>query len=131
MKIFLVDDNPAFRNTLKDFVENKLGHTIIGQASSGEEFLEAAASKYADIVLMDIEMNGINGIQAAHKMNILLPSVKIIAVTMHIEKVFLLQLILNGFSGCVYKTELFDTLEKAISAVYSGKLFFPKDLKIE
>jgi len=53
MKIFLVDDNPAFRNTLKDFIENKLGHTVIGQASSGEEFLFMAPSNYADIVLMD------------------------------------------------------------------------------
>jgi DNA-binding NarL/FixJ family response regulator len=131
MKIFIVDDNLEFRNTLKDFLENKLGHSVIGLASSGEEFLQTASSYDPDIILMDIEMYGINGIEATHRMNISRPSSKVIAVTMHIEKVFLQQLIENGFKACVYKTDIFEKLEIAINRVNSGQLFFPYDLKLK
>jgi DNA-binding NarL/FixJ family response regulator len=130
MNVLIVDDNIAYRNSLKDFLENKLGHKVIGVASSGEEFLEMASSFYADIILMDIEMSGINGIQASHRMNILQPSAKIIAITMHVEKVFLIQLVSNGFRGCVYKSEIFDKLETAMNMAVTGQLYFPKDIKI-
>jgi DNA-binding NarL/FixJ family response regulator len=130
MKIIIVDDNVAFRSTLKDYLENKLGHIVIGEASSAEEFLVTASAYEADIILMDIEMYGINGIEATHQLNISNPSTKVIAVTMHTEKVFLLQLILNGFRGCVYKTELYDMLESALNKVFEGKLSFPKNIKV-
>jgi DNA-binding NarL/FixJ family response regulator len=131
MKIIIVDDNVAFRDSLKDFLENKLGHIVIGEASSGEEFLVTAPAYEADIILMDIEMYGINGIEATRRISISVPSVKVIAVTMHVEKVFLLQLISSGFRGCVFKTEIFDKLEYAMNLVMSGDLFFPPDIKIQ
>ena len=131
MKIIIVDDNRAFRNTLKDFLENRLGHTVIWESSIGEEFLAKAPMHRADIVLMDIVMHPIDGIEATHRLNICIPWAKIIAVTMHIEKVILLELVSNGFKGCVSKTEIFDKLEMAMNKVYSGELFFPEDIKIK
>ena len=130
MKILIVDDNIGFRNSLKDFLENKLGHKVVGEASSGEEFLVTASAFYADIILLDLEMYGISGIEACHRMNILLPSAKIIAITMHIEKVFLLQLVSSGFRGCVYKSEIFDKLERAMKMVHEGELYFSNDIQI-
>ena len=130
MKIIVVDDNKTFRDAIKDYLENYLGHNVIWEGSSGEEFLDEAPAHMADIILMDIEMHRVNGIDATHAINIRVPWAKIIAVTMNIEKIFLLQLIENGFKGCVSKSEIAEKLEIALNRVNSGQLFFPNYIKI-
>lgn len=130
MKIIIVDDNIIFRSALKHYLENFLGHAVIYEASSGEEFLNKAPVHLADIILMDIAMHRVNGIEATHRINIDFHWAKIIAVTLHIEKMFLKQLIENGFKGCISKNEVVEKLEIAMNNVYSGKLFFPDHIKL-
>ncbi len=130
MKLIIVDDNSEFRDNLKFFLEQRLNHVVIAEASSGEEFLSfnEALIRDADIILMDIMMNQISGIEATRRITWLHFNLKIIAVTMHIEKVFLDQIIEAGFKGFVLKTNIYNTLEKTLNDVYYGKLHIDNKL---
>lgn len=130
MKLIIVDDNSEFRSNLKVFLELKLNHQVIAEASSGEEFLafDETTIREADIILMDIMMNQISGIEATKRITWLHFNLKIIAVTMHIEKVFLDQIIEAGFKGFVLKTNIFNTLEKTLDDVYYGRLHIDETL---
>jgi len=133
MKIIIVDDNQEFRATLKFFIEQKLKHTVIAEANSGEEFLtmDLRVVKDADVILMDIIMKNISGIEATMAMNWNHYGLKIIAVTMHVEKVFLTQIIEAGFKGCVFKSDIFKELETALNEVNAGRLYLNPDIKIK
>jgi DNA-binding NarL/FixJ family response regulator len=125
MKIIIVDDNNEFRSTLRFFIEQKLNHTVIAEADSGEAFLELRPSLVsdADIIIMDIIMNRINGIEATKRISWIHKDIKVLALTMHIEKVFLEQIIEAGFKGCVFKSDVFNTLEKALDKIQAGHLY--------
>lgn len=133
MKIIIVDDNDEFRETLRFFIEHKLKHTVIAEAGSGEEFLtmDLRIVKDADIILMDIIMKNISGTEATMAMNWNHYGLKIIAVTMHIENVFLTQIIEAGFKGCVFKSDIFKELETALNEVNAGRLYLNPDIKIK
>jgi DNA-binding NarL/FixJ family response regulator len=131
MEILIVDDSKQFRESLKDFLENKLNHHVIAKAKSGEEFLTMKEEmQMADVILMDIVMNKLDGVKATSKALDMYPTIKIIAVTMHIEKLFLVQLIETGFKGCVNKIDIWANLNEALNTVYSGSIYFPDDIKI-
>ena len=133
MKIIIVDDNEEFRSTLKFFIEQKLKHTVIAEANIAEEFLtmDLRVVKDADVILMDIIMKNISGIEATMAMNWNHYGLKIIAVTMHVENVFLTQIIEAGFKGCVFKSDIFKELETALNEVHAGRLYLNPDIKIK
>lgn len=124
MKLIIVDDNMEFRDNLRFFLEQKLNHIVIAEAASGEEFLalNERIIREADIILMDIMMNQLSGIETTKRITWIHFNLRVIAVTMHIEKVFLDQIIEAGFKGFVLKTNIFNTLEKTLNDVYYGKL---------
>lgn len=124
MKLIIVDDNSEFRDNLRFFLEHKLNHIVIAEAASGEEFLgfNETIIREADIILMDIMMKKLSGVETTKRITWVHFNLKIIAVTMHIEKVFLDQIIEAGFKGFVLKTNIFNTLEKTLNDVLYGKL---------
>lgn len=130
MNFIIVDDNNTFRESLKFHIETSLKHKVIGTFSDGLEFLENSNNHIADLILMDIEMANINGIEAVKKALWENPFLKFIAITSYTERAYLLDLLDAGFKGCVFKTKIFDELEKAISEVMDGNYYFPDDIKI-
>ncbi len=130
MKIVIIDDSYTFREGLRFFLENQLHHEVIGEASNGKEFLELEAVPSSDIVLIDIEMPELNGIEAIQKYLSNYPFLRAIAITMYTDQVYLKQLIEVGFKGCVFKKSLFEHLEEAIELVSHGKFYFPEDIAI-
>ena len=130
MKLIIVDDNSEFRDNLRFFLEQKLNHIVIAEAASGEEFLALNETiiREADIILMDIMMDKLSGVETTKRITWIHFNLKIIAVTMHIEKVFLDQIIEAGFKGFVLKTNIFNTLDKTLNDVYYGKLHIDETL---
>ncbi len=128
LKIVLVDDNEPFRKALKNLLSKEFDALIIGEASSGEEFEQLHNFPEAQIILMDVMMPEIDGITLAKKVLWKYPYLKIIAITMHTDKVYLTSLIEAGFKGCVFKTNIFEELGEAIEIVMKGQLFFPKNI---
>ncbi len=128
LKVILVDDNNIFRNALKLILVQQYHIQIIGEASSADEFWQLNHNMTADIILMDIMMPGVDGITLAKKILINDHYIKIIAITMHVDKVYLISLIEAGFVGCIFKNDLFNTLKPALDTVMMGKRFFPKNM---
>lgn len=131
MKLIIVDDNETFRNTLKFYLEVELEHEIIAEASSGEEFLELDNVHKADVILMDIVMGNMDGFITSKKILFEFPMLKIIAITMHTEQMFLIHLLQSGFKGFVNKTDVYLNIATAINDVAQGKMFFPDNIKID
>ncbi|MFA6401971.1 MAG: response regulator transcription factor [Salinivirgaceae bacterium] len=130
MKLIIIDDNSQFRSDLKFYLEEHLKMEVIGEASSGEEFLTMETIHKADVILMDIVMKQLDGIETTKEILRKMSHLKIIAITMHIEQIFHAELIKIGFMGCVYKSDVFENIENAIQEVYQGHLFFPTKLKM-
>jgi len=130
VKLILVDDNKSFRGAIKLFLELELGHEIIGEANSGEEFLKLNNVEKADVILMDIVMGDMDGFLTAKKILNRHSWLKIIAVTMHFENVFLMELIQAGFKGYLNKTDVYRYIDQVLNDVADGKLFFQDNLKI-
>ncbi len=131
MKFIVVDDNKTFRDGIKYYLENILSHKVIGVASDGEEFLKMENTHEADIVLMDIEMPNLNGIETIKKALWENHYVKFIAITNYTDKVYLLDLISAGFKACVFKPNIYDELENAILKIIANKSCFPPGIKIK
>jgi len=130
MKIILVDDNNSFRAGLKLILINEFNCEVIGEASNAEELRKLKIYYQADIILMDIMMPGTDGIQLTKDLLSDLHYLKILAITTHVERVYLTSLITAGFRGCIFKHNLFPCLQEALTTVQNGKMYFPKELMV-
>lgn len=129
--IIIVDDNVRFRTDLKMYIEKELHHMVIAEASNGEDFLALHNLQRADVILMDIEMDRMDGFAATKEVLKNLYGLKIIAITMHSERMILRQLIEVGFRGCVFKSDIFKSLSTAINNVCKGHIYIPyKNMRI-
>ena len=130
MKIIIIDDNQSFREGFKLYLETELGYKVIATYSNGEEFLNDDNYFDCDIILMDIEMPKINGINATKLALWRARDLKIIAITSYREKAYLTELIGAGCKGFVFKDRVYDELEKAINQVMAGEYYYPDNINI-
>ncbi|MFL5765732.1 MAG: response regulator [Bacteroidia bacterium] len=121
IRILIVDDHQLILDGLKSFISNVAGFAFAGEAMSGAAALSLARSAAFDIVLMDIEMEGINGIETTRQLIAEKPDTKIIALTMYNEKGMITKALEAGASGYVLKNSNKDELIEAILKVASGE----------
>ena len=127
-KIFIVDDHEIFRNGLK-MVLNKLKYLdVVGEASNGKDFINALEHCKPDIVLLDIEMPVMNGIEAAQKALELMPELNIIVLTMFNEDEYIQNMFDIGVKGFLMKNINKETLDKAIQTIINGGNYYSEEL---
>lgn len=127
-KLILVDDHKLFRDGLK-FVINQMDNLeVIAEASNGNEFLEILEEKKPDLVLMDISMPELDGIQATKQATSKYPGIKILVISMFCDEEYYYQMIQAGVMGFVLKEFGKDELENAIHAVLNGESYFSQKL---
>lgn len=126
--IIIVDDHLIFRQGLKSIILQENFATIIGEASNGLEFLELLSSRKPDVVLMDIDMPHMNGLEATEKALKLMPDLKIIAFTMFGDEEYYYKMIDRGVKGFILKTSGIGELENAIRDVMLGESYFSNEL---
>lgn len=131
MRIMIVDDSKAFREATKHLLKSNADYEVVAEAENGKQALEISEKISLDLILMDIEMPIMNGIEACKLMLYQNSSRKIIAITSYQDKMYLNDIISAGFKAFVNKNNVFDGLEEAISNTVEGKLHIPKGLKIE
>ena len=128
INIFIVDDHAIFRDGLKSVLNQIEGFQVIYEAETGKEFLSVLDKFTPDIVLMDISMPEMDGIEATEKALVKYPTLKIITLSSYSDHVYYYKMIKAGVQGFVLKKSGKEELEKAIKEVYEGNNFFPQDI---
>ena len=127
-KIIIVDDHSLFREGIKLLIENEELGEVIAEADNGQEFIKLLDTHTPDLVIMDIEMPVMNGIEASKKGLFIQPNLKILILTMMNEKTNYMELIQAGVMGFVLKTSGKNEFEKAIKTIMSGENYLAHDL---
>ncbi|HEY3370759.1 MAG TPA: response regulator transcription factor [Prolixibacteraceae bacterium] len=126
--IILVDDHLLFREGIKLIIkEENIAH-VIGEASNGIELLELLSHDKPDLVIMDIDMPQMNGIEATQKALNLFPDLKIIVYTMFGEKEYVQKMSDLGVKAFMLKSNGIAELEKVINDVFLDKPFLPENI---
>ena len=131
LKIILVDDNESFRKALRTLLIEQYSVQIIGEAANAEDFWKIKNFHNVNVILMDLMIPKINGLELSRKILWQYRDIKIIAITMHVDKVYLISLIEAGFVGCIFKNDLVKSLILAIDIVIKGGRYFPGNILIE
>ena len=128
INILLVDDHDIVRAGVGRLLEDVNGIRVIAQANSGEEAVRIAREKRPHVVLMDVKMPGIGGLEATRKMLRNDPDIKIIALTVCGEEPFPSKLLQAGAAGYLTKGSGIDEMVNAIRSVHSGKRYIGPEI---
>lgn len=123
IRLLLVDDHEIVRAGLRMLFSAEPEVEIIGEASSGEEAVNLVASLKPEVVLMDVAMPGIGGIEAARRIKATHPQVAVLALTMHEDDEYFFEMLAAGASGYVPKRAAPDDLMSAIRVVRQGDVY--------
>ncbi|MBR7887733.1 response regulator transcription factor [Marinomonas sp. A79] len=124
IRVLLVDDHMLVLDGLQARLELEDNIDIIATASNGLEALEKAAETQPDLVLMDVSMPVLNGLEATKRFKSEQPKVKVLMLSMHNDKEYILSLIQSGANGYVLKDVSSEELVQAIGTVCQGGTYF-------
>ncbi len=124
IKVLIADDHTLLRQGLRKIIELDSEIEIIGEAADGSEVIRKARELAPDIVLMDVKMPGVDGVEATRTIKRENPAIKIIVLTMYNNKEYILEMIKSGAIGYVLKDIDAAELLKIIHAGYEGKSLF-------
>jgi ATP/maltotriose-dependent transcriptional regulator MalT/ActR/RegA family two-component response regulator len=122
-KILLVDDHPLFRKGLRLLLEEQADFKIVGEAGDGREAFDQVRKLSPDVVIMDIGMPDLNGIDATRKIISENPAVKVVALSMHSGKRFVEDMLQAGAAGYILKKSVPEDIVNGIQAVSAGEIF--------
>lgn len=128
LKVYIVDDHTLFREGLRFLLSNSEYISEIKEASNGLEFLNEVEIFKPDVVLMDIEMPEINGIEATKVALSRFPELKIIALSMYSDENFYTEMIEAGAKGFLIKNSQFNDVQTAIIEVYNNRNYFSPEI---
>ena len=130
ISVIIADDHVIFRKGLVTILNEIPTVKVMGEASNGHELLNLLNNTKADVILMDIKMPGMDGIEATSKVSAKYPATNIIALTMHEEIGYFNKMIDAGAKGFLLKNTNRDQLEAAINAVFEGGNYFADEFVI-
>ena len=127
-RVLVADDHTVFRYGMRAMLANVRGLEVVGEASTGEEAVEKAADLVPDIVLMDIQMPGMNGIEATRRIVQATPGVAVVVVTMFGDDDSVFAAMRAGARGYVLKGADADEVLKVLNAVAQGEAHFGPEI---
>ena len=122
-KILLADDHKITRQGLRSLLEDQPDMEVIAEADQGRTAVSLAAELRPNVVIMDVTMPDLNGIEATKRILAHSPNIKIIALSMHSDTLFISEMLKSGASGYLLKDCAFDELADAIRSVVAGKMY--------
>ncbi|MFC1957747.1 response regulator [Chloroflexota bacterium] len=123
IKVFLADDHIILREGVRSLLQKAQDIEVVGEAGDGEEAVAKVEQLVPDVVLMDITMPGLNGLEATRQIKQKTPQVKVLILTMHETDQYLSGMLQAGASGYVVKTTASSELISAIRAVHQGDVY--------
>jgi len=124
IRILLADDHTVMRNGLRLLLERQPNLSVVGEASDGRETVRAAESVSPDVVVMDIAMPNLNGIEAARQITAARPETAIVILSMHSDESYVIRALKAGARAYLLKDSAEGDLIAAIRAISEGKSFF-------
>ncbi|MDB5971186.1 MAG: uvrY [Hydrocarboniphaga sp.] len=128
IKIMLVDDHRLVRAGLRRVLQEAADMAVVAEACSGEEALDLARDSNPDVVLMDINMPGIGGLECTRRLLQRSPATKVIAVSMHMEEPYPSRFLAGGAAGYLSKDSAADEVVSAIRRVHAGGHYVAADV---
>ena len=119
-RVLIADDESVIRMDLRETLE-EAGYEVVGEAADGEAAVQLARDLAPDVVVMDVSMPDLNGIEATHQIKGLVPNVRVIALSAYSDRRFVSRMLEAGASGYLLKEGAFDELSRAIRCVAAGK----------
>jgi two-component system response regulator DegU len=126
IQIIIVDDNPTFLEGISTFLSMETDYEIVACFLSGKTLLENINNYDPDLILLDIEMPELNGIETARRLSYYGVELKLVAITFYHDKVYIKQLRESGFRGFVHKNKISKDLCQVINCVLKDELAFPE-----
>jgi len=121
-KIVLADDHPLLRKALKDLLEKETDFEITGEAGDGEEAVRLATQTTPDVVIMDISMPNLDGLQATQQIKARCPNVAVLVLTVHTDDECILEILKAGAAGYLIKSAFGEEVVQAVRAVATGEM---------
>jgi DNA-binding NarL/FixJ family response regulator len=122
-KILLADDHAILREGLRAVLEREADLKVVGEAGDGREAVAMANQLCPDVVVMDVGMPGLNGVEATRQLRTQAPEVKVIALSAYADKQFVLAMLEAGARGYVVKASGSDEVLRAVRAVIQGRKY--------
>ena len=123
LRILLADDHKMLREGLRVLLDSQPGMHVVGEAASGKEVLDKAGDLKPDVVVMDLSMPGLNGLQATELLRTRQPAIKVVVLTAHEDESYMTQLCKAGAAGYVLKRSAGEQLVQAIRMAARARCF--------
>ena len=128
IKVFLADDHEIVRNGIRLLIEEEADMKVIGEAGNGREAVTRTRKLCPDVVVMDIEMPGLNGIEAIEKIHENCDSFKVIILSMHSSSEYIRRALKLGARGYILKESAGKELVRSIRSVASGRRYLSREI---
>ena len=121
IKVLVAEDHPITREGIRKLLEDEDNFTVIGEAGDGEEAVQMVAELQPDVVIMDVAMPRLNGIEATRQIKLIRPATAVLILSAYDDDEYVFGLLEAGAAGYLLKTASGDELTRAIRAVYKGE----------
>ncbi len=128
LRVLLVDDHELMRQGLRSILERDGDVEVVGEAASGRAAVELAGTLTPDVVVMDVAMQDLNGIEATRQIRSACPDVKVLALSSHADGRYVAAMLDAGACGYVLKANAYDDLRRALDAARRGKSYLCADV---
>jgi two-component system, NarL family, response regulator NreC len=123
IKVLLAEDHHITRQGIRSLLEKEIGIEVVGEAEDGRETVRLAEQLKPDVVVMDVSMPNLNGVEATRKICEADPEVRVIALSVHSDDQYVSGMLTAGASGYLLKDCVLEELVKAIESVANGRLY--------
>lgn len=123
ISVLLADDHQLFRDGLRALLQKSAGFAVVGEAADGLEALRLTAELRPDVVLLDITMPGLNGVEATRRIGHDAPQTRILIVSMHADRRFVAETLRAGAHGYLLKDSAFPEVVRAVRSIMQGHVF--------
>ena len=127
-QILIVDDHRLLRDGLRSMLEAEPDFEVVGEAETGRDAIRLSKELSPEVILMDIGMRDLNGIEATRQITSMYPEIRVVALSTHSDKRYVIGMLDAGAGGYVLKDSAYDDVALAIRSVISGKTYLSPDI---
>jgi DNA-binding NarL/FixJ family response regulator len=128
VRLLLADDHAMMREGLKSLISKEADFVVVGEADNGKETVELVQKCGAHVVVMDVSMPDLNGIEATRKILKINPNTKVVALSGHANRELVREMLKAGASAYILKSKAYEELVRAIREVMKGKKYLSSDI---